>query len=100
MKDFIYNKKNYLALLFFVGLFLLSFLQYKIWLGEFSNSNLVKIENHIKFLELENKNILVLNESLKKEKIQLSSGKEAIEGIARRELGLIKDNEIFYRFSK
>ena len=33
------------------------------------------------------------------EKIKLSSGRDAIEGLARSELGLIKPGESFYIFS-
>ena len=35
---------------------------------------------------------------VKEEKIKLSSGREAIEGLARSELGLIKPGERFYIF--
>ena len=74
-------------------------LQYKIWFGEFRNAKLASIQEEIETLELENQELEILNKDLEKEKRRLSAGKEAIEGIARRELGLIKPNEVFYRFS-
>ena len=42
---------------------------------------------------MERKNLL-----LEQEKNRLSSGREAIEGLARSELGLIKPGETFYKF--
>ena len=44
--------------------------------------------------------LLLATEYLEKEKKRLNSGIEAIEGLARSELGLIKPGEIFYQFKK
>ena len=46
-------------------------------------------------LELERKNML-----LEEEKRRLSSSRNAIEGLARQDLGLIKPGETFYKFKK
>jgi len=40
------------------------------------------------------------NQELLKEKQKLSSGKEALEGAARIELGMIKQGEKFYVFKE
>jgi len=49
--------------------------------------------DRIRLLENENEELL---EQIK----QLRTDKEYIESVARRELGLVKDNEIIFRFSK
>ena len=50
--------------------------------------------------EDQNKELFEKNAYLEKEKKRLNSGIEAIEGLARSELGLIKPGEIFYQFKK
>ena len=40
------------------------------------------------------------NQKLLEEIKRLRTDKEYIESVARKELGLIKDNEIFYRFTR
>jgi cell division protein FtsB len=89
---------KYLILFIIILTLVLFLLQYKIWFGEFRNAKLASIQEEIKTLEQENQKLKILNKDLEKEKMRLSAGKEAIEGIARRELGLIKPNEVFYRF--
>ena len=44
--------------------------------------------------------IKLQNQDLLKEKQKLSSGKEALEGAARIELGMIKQGEKFYVFKE
>lgn len=50
--------------------------------------------------EDQNKELFEKNAYLEQEKKRLNSGIEAIEGLARSELGLIKPGEIFYQFKK
>ena len=50
--------------------------------------------------EDQNEELFKKNAYLEKEKKRLNSGIEAIEGLARSELGLIKPGEIFYQFKK
>ncbi|HET58661.1 MAG TPA: septum formation initiator family protein [Deltaproteobacteria bacterium] len=49
-------------------------------------------------LQIENKRIDRENERLRKEILLLRSDFDYIEMIARRELGMIRDDEIVYRF--
>ena len=49
-------------------------------------------------LDDENEELLLENKLLEEERDKLSSGREAIEGVARSELGLIKPGETFYVF--
>ena len=58
------------------------------------------IKEDIVIQEDQNKELFKKNAYLEQEKKRLNSGIEAIEGLARSELGLIKPGEIFYQFKK
>ena len=82
------------------GFLLLVITHLSIWAGEYSYSNLNILKDDLKqkqklILELERKNML-----LEEEKRRLSSSRNAIEGLARQDLGLIKPGETFYKFKK
>tara|TARA_B100001250_G_scaffold407178_1_gene427516 strand:+ start:2210 stop:2578 length:369 start_codon:yes stop_codon:yes gene_type:complete len=83
-----------------IGFLLLAITHLSIWAGEYSYSNLNILKDDLKqkqklILELEEKNML-----LEEEKRRLSSSRNAIEGLARQNLGLIKPGETFYKFKK
>ena len=87
---------------FFCSLLLIVFLvvQSRIWFGDYSFSNLQQLKNQITSLEKESATLLKKNELLEGEKEKFSMGRNAIEGLARSELGLIKPGEIFYQFKE
>ena len=58
------------------------------------------LKKEIALVELEADLIKEANEELVKEKKKLNSGKDALEGVARTELGLIKPGEKFYVFKE
>ena len=77
---------------------LLILVQVNIWTGDYSYSNLKNLKKELNekkqlTIELEESNLL-----LEGEKNQLRSERNAIEGLARSELGLIKPGETFYKF--
>ena len=77
---------------------LLIIVQVNIWTGDYSYSNLKNLKEELNdkkqlTIELEESNLL-----LEEEKNQLRSERNAIEGLARSELGLIKPGETFYKF--
>ena len=83
-----------------IGFLLLVITHLSIWAGEYSYSNLNILKDDLKqkqklILELERRNML-----LEEEKRRLSSSRNAIEGLARQDLGLIKPGETFYKFKK
>ena len=92
------------APLFSVAFLVLSLIlgatQYQYWFGSFSYSNLKDLKKEIALVELEADLIKEANEELVKEKKKLNSGKDALEGVARTELGLIKPGEKFYVFKE
>tara|TARA_B100001778_G_C18555215_1_gene615003 strand:+ start:253 stop:456 length:204 start_codon:yes stop_codon:yes gene_type:complete len=56
------------------------------------------MKEEITQISKENEELLLENELLQQERDKLSSGRDAIEGAAREELGLIKPGETFYVF--
>tara|TARA_B100001179_G_scaffold71938_1_gene50299 strand:- start:452 stop:730 length:279 start_codon:yes stop_codon:yes gene_type:complete len=73
-------------------------IQINIWSGDYGYSNLKELKEELKekeqlTLEMERSNRL-----LEQEKELLRSERNAIEGLARFELGLIKPGETFYKF--
>ena len=85
---------------FLVFSLILGATQYQYWFGSYSHSNLKDLKKEIALVELEADLIKEANEELVKEKKKLNSGKDALEGVARTELGLIKPGEKFYVFKE
>ena len=90
--------------IFFASFIILSFIigltQYQFWFGDFSRSDLQILKEDIASVESETNLIKEQNQELLKEKQKLSSGKAALEGAARIELGMIKQGEKFYVFKE
>ena len=74
--------------------------QYQFWFGDFSRSDLQTLKEDMALVESEINLIKRQNQDLLEEKHKLSSGKEALEGAARTELGMIKQGEKFYVFKE
>ena len=90
--------------IFFASFIILSFIigltQYQFWFGDFSRSDLQTLKEDMALVESETNLIKEQNQDLLKEKQKLSSGKEALVGAARIELGMIKQGEKFYVFKE
>ena len=85
---------------FIILSFIIGLTQYQFWFGDFSRSDLQILKEDIALVESETNLIKEQNQELLKEKQKLSSGKEALEGAARIELGMIKQGEKFYVFKE
>ena len=88
----------YLVVLFLF--FLILFSQTKLWFGDHGYLELKKLKNEIIILQKGVQELEIKNTFLQKEKARLSEGRDAIEGLARAELGLIKPDEVFYIFQE
>ena len=100
IKKFILNfrKQPIFFSSFFILISIICVTQYQFWYGDYNNSDLQDLKQEIDLVKLETEIIKKKNEELLKEKAKLNSGKEAIEGVARIELGMIKPGEKFYVF--
>ena len=78
-------------------IFLLLLLQYRLWTGNGSLVEVNLLKDEIEKVKNENENLKERNLSLTAEVFDLKQGHEAIEEIARSEMGMIKDGETFYQ---
>ncbi len=86
-----------MKLLTVVIVFLLLLLQYRLWTGNGSLVEVNLLKDEIEKVKNENENLKERNLSLTAEVFDLKQGHEAIEEIARSEMGMIKDGETFYQ---
>ncbi len=82
-----------------VSLLLIVFfvLQYRLWVGEGSFAEMVLLKAELNTQQMELDRLKDRNAKLQGEVADLISGQQAIEEIARSELGMIGQNETFYQ---
>ncbi|WP_019627044.1 cell division protein FtsB [Thioalkalivibrio sp. ALJT] len=71
-------------------------LQWPLWLGEGSWSDVRDLRAQVERQWAENTELEQRNQALEAEVRNLRSGTEAVEERARRDLGMIRDDEIFF----
>lgn len=76
---------------------LLLVLQYTVWFGDGSYRDVSWMRKQVAAQKLENHRLEKRNMELAAEVEDLKQGKQAIEGRARSELGLIEPGEVFYQ---
>lgn len=76
---------------------LLVLLQYRLWFGNGSLTEVHHLEKQISQVKNENQKLKERNLSLTAEVYDLKQGQEAIEERARSEMGMIKYDETFYQ---
>jgi cell division protein FtsB len=74
----------------------LGVLQYKLWFGDDSRSELKAVEKNVALQLSTNAALSERNEALEVEVLDLKNGLEAVEERARSELGMIEEGETFY----
>ena len=84
--------KGIVAILFV----LLGLLQYKLWVGDGSLSEVWHLKQKIGTQETENQALRQRNQHLEAEVLDLKEGLDAAEERAREELGMVKRGEVFY----
>jgi len=85
--------------LFIVALLiLLGALQYIGWFGRGGQHDVSNLKEQITSEERELETLRMRNSKLAAEVVDLKQGTDAIEEIARNDMGMIKDGEFFYQF--
>lgn len=79
----------------FVLLFVV--LQYRLWFGQHSVSDYLQRSHQLEQQQLANEELAKRNRLLLADVDDLRQGLEAIEERARNELGMIRDDEVFFR---
>ena len=72
-------------------------LQYPLWLGKGSWLKVWEVDQELKKQQTENERLKVRNSYLDAEVKDLKTGYEAIEERARSELGMVKQDELFFQ---
>ena len=83
--------------LFLVLVLTLIGLQYKLWLGEGSVRQWRQLEQKTKAQTDVNEKLLARNQALDADIMELKRGDQALEEQARYELGMVKDDEVYYQ---
>lgn len=78
-------------------LIIFSLLQYRLWLGKNSVPDYLALQDEVTRQQLVNTKLRQRNKLLYADTDDLKLGSEAIEERARNELGMIKENETFFR---
>lgn len=86
-----------MRLLTLVLALLILLLQYPLWLGKGSWLRVWEVDRQVKVQKEANQKLDARNASLDAEVRDLKQGFEAIEERARNELGMIKQDEIFFQ---
>lgn len=81
----------------FVLLFLLIWLQYKIWLQDGGIPEVIELQQDVEEVKTEVGKLQERNASLDAEVKDLKKGLDAIEERARSEMGMIKEGEVYYQ---
>lgn len=76
---------------------LIALLQYPLWLGKGSWLRVWDLNRQIAEQQEKNNGLKARNEALDAEVLDLKSGRAAIEERARSELGMVKQDEVFYQ---
>lgn len=76
---------------------LLLLLQYQLWLGHGGARDVWRLQQTVAAQRQQNELLHQRNDALEAEVTDLKSGLEAVEERARRELGMIRDGEVFYQ---
>ncbi|MDO9476329.1 MAG: cell division protein FtsB [Pseudohongiella sp.] len=72
-------------------------LQWRLWAGEGGVSELRQLEQQLAAQQAENEALRLRNQMLENEVLDLKTGLDAIEERARSDLGMTREDEIFYR---
>lgn len=83
--------------MFVILIVLLLGLQYRLWVGDGSLSEIVQLKAELKQQQGQVNQLLKRNRKLELRVIELQSGYAATEKIARKELGMIKKDETFFQ---
>jgi cell division protein FtsB len=95
VKFFLQEYKGYLTVMVFIvmmGLFTIY--------GDRGLLYLSRLNQEIKRLETANESVREENKALKKENFLLKNNREYLEETIRKEVGLVRKNEVVYQFNK
>lgn len=84
--------------IFIILIIALVVLQHKLWFGDGNVIEWISLQQKLKKQEEKNKHLAIRNNGLTADIAELKNGDQALEEQARFELGMVKDNEVYYQF--
>ncbi|HAU1150780.1 TPA: cell division protein FtsB [Legionella pneumophila] len=84
--------------IFIILIIALVALQHKLWLGDGNIIQWIKLEKKLEAHKSQNDKLAARNKALEADIKELKSGDQALEEQARYELGMIRQNEVYYQF--
>lgn len=84
--------------IFIILIIALVALQHKLWLGDGNLLEWISLEKKLEDHQHENNKLLARNKALEADIKELKSGDQALEDQARYELGMVKEQEVYYQF--
>ncbi|MDI9331952.1 MAG: septum formation initiator family protein [Alphaproteobacteria bacterium] len=75
-------------------------LQGQLWLGRGSMPDVMQLRETLAEQKINNQQAIITNQRLEAELRDLNDGREMIEERARREIGMLKQGEIFVQYSR
>lgn len=87
------------AIIFILVLALVG-LQYKLWFGDGSIPQWIKLQKKLERQEDTNKQLVARNKAIESDVSELKSGDQSLEEQARYELGMIKKGEQYYQLNE
>jgi cell division protein FtsB len=79
-------------------LLVLGMLQYRLWIADGSLAELQRLNRQMHAQTEVNRQLQERNAVLEREVLDLQTGNEGVEQRAREQLGLIREDEVFYQF--
>lgn len=89
-----FRKLNFIP---FILIILLIFLQYRLWFEAGGLLDMFRLKNTVKTEQYANEQLKARNQALVQQIQQLQKNQDAVESRARQELGMIKQDEVFYQ---
>lgn len=79
-------------------LLILGVLQYRLWIAEGSLAEQARLKRQVAEQTRVNEELRQRNAVLEREVLELKTGNAGVEQRAREQLGLVKEDEVFYQF--
>ena len=86
-----------MRVLTYIAVFIFAVLQYRLWLGEGSVQDVWDLRKQVDSARIQTQTLVERNRALYAEVNDLKSGLEAVEEIARTDLGMIRKGEVFFQ---
>jgi cell division protein FtsB len=97
MRVFHFSDRNLMRSVLFILLLALAALQYKLWMGDGNILQKQLLQKKLASYLAKNEKAASQNRALAADILELKRGEQALEEQAR-ELGMIKQDEVFYQF--